>query len=142
MILRTTGDLSLEQRVALVESVLKDTIHVQENKRLIAEKREEKDGEKKEYAAEWLKAHDMICLCTQLKEILDGSYDITDSEIESDITPEEKVSNGFETIISYCKKREDEHASCIGCPIRKEYGTKQPEVCKLNMIARPSHIEP
>lgn len=54
---------------------------------------------------------------------------------------ESKVKESFEMIINYCKERSNMHASCLGCPIRKSYGTKQPEICKLHMIERPSDIK-
>lgn len=52
-----------------------------------------------------------------------------------------KVQESLDIIISYCKDRKDRQDSCLGCHIRKTYGTKQPEVCKLNMIERPSDLE-
>lgn len=56
------------------------------------------------------------------------------------IPTNEEVIEAVNIILSYCKDREDRHASCIHCPIRKSYGTRQPECCKLHMIERPSKL--
>ena len=50
------------------------------------------------------------------------------------------IKESLNTIIAYCRERENRQASCLGCPARKPYETKQPEVCKFHMIERPSDI--
>lgn len=60
-----------------------------------------------------------------------GNYSIDETKVRDSIT----------TIIDYCAERKRKNASCLGCPARKNYGTKQPEVCKFNMITRPSDLE-
>jgi hypothetical protein len=136
-----TKELSIEKRVELANSVLKDTILRQKLQKQIAERREEDDPGDVLVAKDWLKAHDMICLCEQIMSILEGDYDITECGIRCDTTPEDEVAKAFETIKAYCKKRKDENASCSGCPVRKSNGTSQSEVCKLNQVARPSEID-
>jgi hypothetical protein len=76
----TTADLSIDKRVEFANLVLDDAIKIQEYKKDIAEK--------KKHTAEWLVAHDIIVLCEQIKAILNGNYNITDCEIESDIKKE------------------------------------------------------
>lgn len=51
------------------------------------------------------------------------------------------VEECLNTLVAHCKLRKKNQASCLGCPVRKSYGTKQPEVCKLNMVERPSDLE-
>ena len=53
----------------------------------------------------------------------------------------EVINECFNIIVKYCKERKDRNASCIGCPCRKDYGLRQPQGCKFNMIDRPSEIE-
>ena len=51
------------------------------------------------------------------------------------------IEECLDKLVTHCKLREKNHSSCLGCPVRKTYGTKQPQVCKLNMISRPSDLE-
>ena len=51
------------------------------------------------------------------------------------------VEECLNILVMHCKLKEKNQASCLGCPVRKSYGTKQPQVCKLNMIERPSDLE-
>lgn len=54
---------------------------------------------------------------------------------------EEEVVKSLNIIMEYCKDRKNRHATCLGCPVRKNYGTRQPECCKLNNIERPCDID-
>lgn len=132
-----TSDLTLGKRVELVLEVLGDTIKCQEAKRNLAETQ----GDGETAMGDWLRAKDMIDLCQQLREILNGEYDIVDCGIECEAISKQEVAEAFGTIKAYCKARDDRDASCLGCPVRKPYGTRKPDGCRLNYIDRPSNAE-
>lgn len=64
-----TKDLSLEERINIVYSVIEDTIKVQSKNMTLAEKREDD--------LKWLQAYELKSFCEQIKSILNGEYDIT-----------------------------------------------------------------
>lgn len=52
------------------------------------------------------------------------------------------MNSSLSEIIKYCKQKQDQHASCMNCSLRKNsYYTAQPECCLLHMIQRPSDLE-
>lgn len=52
----------------------------------------------------------------------------------------EEIREALATIVSYCKDRKDRNSTCFGCPIRKDYGDRQPDGCYLYKINRPSDL--
>ena len=64
-----TKDLSLEERLNIVNSVIEDVIKTQSKNMILDEHR--KDDSK------WLKAYELKSFCEIIKSILDGEYDIT-----------------------------------------------------------------
>ena len=64
-----TKDLSLEERLNIVNSVIEDTIKTQSKNMILAENR--KDDSK------WLQAYELKSFCEIIKSILNGEYDIT-----------------------------------------------------------------
>lgn len=65
-----TRDLPLEERISITNDFLKDTIQCQKIKMEIADERENHD--------DYIKAYELSSLCEQIKEILDGDYDMTE----------------------------------------------------------------
>ena len=61
-------DLSLEERIDIVNSVIENTITTQSKNMILAEKL--KDNSK------WLQAYEMKSFCETIKSILDRDYDI------------------------------------------------------------------
>lgn len=64
-----TKDLSSEERLNIVNSVVEDTIKTQSKNMILAENR--KDDSK------WLQAYELKSFCEIIKSILNGEYDIT-----------------------------------------------------------------
>lgn len=65
-------------------------------------------------------------------------YDVpAPAEMCSDIID---IHSSLSDIVDYCKNKEERHASCVQCPLRKSYSTKQPDCCLLHMIQRPSDL--
>lgn len=62
-------DLSLEERLDIVNSVIENTITTQSKNMRLAKKL--KDNSK------WLQAYELKSFCETIKSILDGDYDIT-----------------------------------------------------------------
>lgn len=60
----------MKGRIELADSMLNETIKCQKNKMEIANKGEND--------IEYLKAYDMKSLCEQIKDILDGNFDISE----------------------------------------------------------------
>jgi len=65
-----TSELSLDERVVITIDLLKDTIKCQESKMKIADKRGND--------ADYIKAYELSSFCEQIKDILDGNYDMTE----------------------------------------------------------------
>ena len=65
-----TLDLSLEERVDIVNSVIKDTIKTQSKNIILAEKK--KDDSK------WLQAYELKSFCEIIESILNGEYDLAE----------------------------------------------------------------
>lgn len=63
-----TSELSLDERVAITIDLLKDTIKCQESKMKIADKRGND--------ADYIKAYELSSFCEQIKDILDGNYEL------------------------------------------------------------------
>ena len=64
-----TKDLSLEERLNIVNSIVEDTIRTQSKNMILAENR--KDDSR------WLQAYELKSFCEIIKSILNGEYDIT-----------------------------------------------------------------
>lgn len=60
----------IEDRIKLADSMLAETIRCQENKMEIASKNKND--------VEYLKAYDIKSLCEQIKDVLDGNFDISE----------------------------------------------------------------
>ena len=76
-----TRDLTAEQKLELLVAMLDDVIKTQEMNIKVAEKKELSGKiNEKDAAKDWLKAYELKSFCEQMKEIIDGSYDITDSK--------------------------------------------------------------
>ena len=65
-----TSELSLDERVAITIDLLEDTIKCQESKMKIADKRGND--------ADYINAYELSSFCEQIKDILDGNYDMTE----------------------------------------------------------------
>lgn len=65
-----TSELPLDQRVAIIIDLLKDVMKCQEAKMKIADK--------KGNDADYIKAYELSSFCEQIKDILDGNYDLTE----------------------------------------------------------------
>lgn len=65
-----TSELPLDQRVAITIDLLKDVMKCQEAKMKIADK--------KGNDADYIKAYELSSFCEQIKDILDGNYDLTE----------------------------------------------------------------
>lgn len=64
-----TKNLSLEERLNIVNSIVEDTIRTQSKNMILAENR--KDDSR------WLQAYELKSFCEIIKSILNGEYDIT-----------------------------------------------------------------
>lgn len=62
--------MSLEKRVDIANSVIKDTIKTQSKNMILAEKK--KDDSK------WLQSYELKSFCETIESILNGEYDITE----------------------------------------------------------------
>ena len=63
-----TLDLPLEERVNIVNSILKETIKTQSKNMILAKK--------KENDSKWLQAYELKSFCEQIESILNGEYDM------------------------------------------------------------------